>query len=44
MDILQKLSEELDIKYDNVVKTVELLDEETQFHLSPDIEKKLLEI
>ena len=27
MDILQKLSEELDIKYDNVVKTVELLDE-----------------
>lgn len=28
MNILQKLSEELDIKYDNVVKTVELLDEE----------------
>lgn len=27
MNILQKLSEELDIKYDNVVKTVELLDE-----------------
>lgn len=26
MNILQKLSEELDIKYDNVVKTVELLD------------------
>ena len=27
MNILKKLSEELDIKYDNVVKTVELLDE-----------------
>lgn len=27
MNILQKLSEELDIKYDNVVNTVELLDE-----------------
>lgn len=27
MNILQKLSEELDIKYDNAVKTVELLDE-----------------
>lgn len=27
MNILQKLSEELDIKYDNVVKTVELLDD-----------------
>ena len=27
MNVLQKLSEELDIKYDNVVKTVELLDE-----------------
>lgn len=27
MNILQKLSEELDIKHDNVVKTVELLDE-----------------
>ena len=27
MNTLQKLSEELDIKYDNVVKTVELLDE-----------------
>lgn len=27
MNILQKLSEELDIKYDNVVKTVELLEE-----------------
>lgn len=27
MNILQKLSEEFDIKYDNVVKTVELLDE-----------------
>ena len=40
MDINQKITEELGVKLWQVEAAVKLIDEGTQFHLLPDIEKK----
>ena len=40
MDIIKKISEELQVKAGQVEAAVKLIDEGCKFHLSPDIEKK----